>query len=289
MNRRMRRLMTEARLELSADIIWSAPQTENESGQAVERSLRERVAAKHYDDYLAAVAQCHSIPVMDREVSRFLASLPQGALILDIGGCWGWHWRRVGELRPDVGVVVIDFVRANLAHAKKVLGPLVGTQVALVHADAVALPFPTADRPDTGFDGVWSVQVLQHIPDFHRACREACRVLAPGGRFANYSLGITPVVRLVRTLFGKSYHTDGRLNGQFHLARADDAQRAVVEQVFHAPVTERYTECLFHPDLQLAFTGRDGSLLGLLDALLSDHAWLGRWIGRQRSFEVAKI
>ena len=141
---------------------------------------------------------------MDREVRRFLATQPRGALVLDIGGCWGWHWRRIGEIRPDVGIVVIDFVRGNLVHAKRVLGSLVGSQIALVHADANALPFPAGVGPGSGVDGVWSVQALQHIPDFHRACCEAHRVLAPGGRFANYSLSTTPVVRLVYGLFGET-------------------------------------------------------------------------------------
>ena len=288
MNVRIGRALAEARLEEGADGIWSAQQPERGSDQALERALRERVAAEHYDDYLAAIAQCHSIPVMDREVGRFLACQRRDAMVLDIGGCWGWHWRRVGDTRPDVGIVIVDFIRGNLVHAKKMLGPLVGTQVALVHADASALPFPTGDAPGSGFDGVWSVQALQHIPGFQRACGEAQRVLAPGGRFANYSLSITPIVRLVYGLCGKPYHTDGRLNDQFHLTRADDAQRTLVEQIFRAPATERYTECLFHPDLGLAFTGRDGSWIGRLDALLSDHAWLGRWTGRQRSVEVIK-
>ena len=84
------------------------------------------MAAAAYDDYLEAVAQSHSIPVMDREVTRFLATQRRDALLLDIGGCWGWHWRRIGETRRDVGVVVVDFVRGNLAHAKRVLGALVG-------------------------------------------------------------------------------------------------------------------------------------------------------------------
>ena len=288
MHPRMGRLLAAAQLEEGSDGIWSGRMPAQASDQSVERVLRERVAAERYDNYLAAIAHSHSIPVMDHEVRRFLTQVPPDALVLDIGGCWGWHWRRLLELRPDVGIVVIDFVRGNLMHAKQVLGSLVGGQVALVHADAGALPFPTAAMPDAGFDAVWTVQVLQHIPDFARAVREAHRVLLPGGRFANYSLHITPLIRFVCRLFGKPYHIDGLVNGQFHLTRADEAQRSVVERMFGAPVTDRYTECLFHPELALAFVGRAGSWLGRLDARLSEYAWLGRWAGRQRSFEVVK-
>ncbi len=55
--------------------------------QSVEIALRVRVGADHYDNFLDAINRNHSIPVMDYEVDRFLAKLPQGFMILDIGGC----------------------------------------------------------------------------------------------------------------------------------------------------------------------------------------------------------
>jgi SAM-dependent methyltransferase len=186
-------------------------------------------------------------------------------------------------------VLIIDFVRANLRHAQKVLGSLVGTQVALMHADATALPFPEADAVSAGFDGVWTVQVFQHIPDFAHACREAYRVLKPGGRFANYSLHTTPLNRAVYQLLGKTFHTEGMWKNAFHLNRANDSQRQTVADIFEGGVIDRYTECLFHPDLKLTFSGRFGSLIGQLDARLGDMPWLGRWIARQRSFEASKV
>lgn len=267
--------------------IYSAQMPSVAQDQQAERDLREGVAAKQYDNYLAAIAYHHSIPVMDYEVDRFLTRMPQGALILDIGGCWGWHWRRLARTRPDVGVLIIDFVRANLSHAQKVLGPLVGKQVALMHADATALPF--LDAASAGFDGVWTVQTFQHIPDFERACREVYRVLKPGGHFNNYSLHTTPLNRTVSRLLGKTFHTEGIVKNAFHLTRANDSQRQIVEDIFRGGVLDRYSECLFHPDLKLIFTGRLGSLIGELDARLGASPWLGRWIARQRSFEVVKI
>lgn len=256
--------------------------------QQAEREFRENVAAQQYDNYLAVIAHHHSIPVMDHEVDRFLARMPRDALILDIGGCWGWHWRRLLSSRPDVGVLIIDFVRTNLSHAKVVLGELVGTQVGLMHADATALPFTDAGDTFDGFDGVWTVQTFQHIPDFARACREVYRVLKPDGYFKNYSLHNTPFNRAVFRLLGKTFHAEGMMeNGHYYLARANDSQRLILEAIF-GEVTDRYTECLFHPDLKLDFTGRLGSFIGGLDARLGSHAWLGRWIARQRSFEVLK-
>lgn len=55
--------------------------------QFTEIAPRERVAVARYDNYLDAISRSHSIMVMDREVDRFLAKIPQGGLILDIGGC----------------------------------------------------------------------------------------------------------------------------------------------------------------------------------------------------------
>jgi SAM-dependent methyltransferase len=45
-----------------------------------------------------------------------------------------------------------------------------------VQADARAMPFP-----DSEFDAVWSVWVLEHIPNPEQALREMRRVLKPGG------------------------------------------------------------------------------------------------------------
>ncbi len=285
---RLTSLLGNGSMVLGSDGIFSAPLPASSLEQRNELVFRETVAARQSDDYMTAIAGSHSIPVMDYEVDRFLSKMPKGALILDIGGCWGWHWRRLATTRPDVGVVILDFARPNLVHALRMLGPLVGVQVALVHADATALPFLDPDEGGDGFDGVWTVQVLQHIPDFEFACREARRVLKRGGQFANYSAHATPLNRLIYTIAGRHYHTDGVLDGALHLTRANDKQRQIVSDVFGATATDRYTECLFHPELRFTFAGRPGSLLGKLDARLGEIPWLGRWIARQRGFEVTR-
>lgn len=289
LHERIARLIAGTGFSKDSDGVYSAPIPGSAGDQAAERELRERVASRRYEDYLATVARNHSVAVMDREVDVFLRKLPEGALVLDIGGCWGWHWRRLAATRPDVAVVIVDFVRANLRHARQVVGSLADTQVALVHADATSLPFVDAS-PDAGFDAVWTVQVFQHIPDFALACTEAARVLKPGGRFVNYSLHPTPFVRAIYRLMGKRYHTEGHVQGAFHLFRASDRQRALVADILGAGRLEgeRYTECLFHPDLKLTFTGKPGSVIGRIDSRLGDLPAVARWIARQRSFEAVK-
>ena len=280
-------MLARSMATLGVDGLYSGPAGSAAVEQETERKVREGVAARAYDDYLGAIARSHSIPAMDHEVDRFLATMPQGALILDVGGCWGWHWRRIAETRPDVGILIVDFVRANLAHAQRVLGPLVGGQIALMHADATALPFPTADAA-SGFDGVWTVQVFQHIPNFGLACREAHRVLKPKGRFINYSLHITPMYRVIYGALRRPYHIEGMIDNAFVLTRANADQRSIVVGLFGDNVVDRYTENLYHPEFKLGFTGRAKNVIGRLDAMLSSVPWIGRWIARQRSFEATK-
>lgn len=267
--------------------IYSGKRKVNES-QAKEKLLRERVANESYKDYLDEIAKHHSIPVMDHEVDRFLEKIPKNGMILDIGGCWGWHWRRLAVKRPDVNVLIIDFIDANLIHAQNLLGELIGTQVALMDADAIDLPF-LISNDFIGFDGVWSVQTFQHIPDFSKAVGEVERVLKKGGVFMNYSLHKTPLNMLVYFLVGKKYHIEGEIPGSFYLSRASKKQIKIVELIFGKKIGRiRYTECLFQPDFKVTFAGNENSLLGCIDLVIGSLPWLGYWIARQQSFEVIK-
>lgn len=259
------------------------------SGQSEEVAHRECVAAESYAiNYLDAVIFNHSIPVMDHEIDRFLAKMRPSALILDIGGCWGWHWRRLAQTRPDVGVLIIDLVRSNLVHAQNLLGDLVGHQVALMHADATELPFfINASFP--GFDGVWTVQAFQHIPSFNKAVSEVRRVLKRGGLFANYSLNNQLHIRWLYRLFGRDYISEGMVDNTFWLARVSREQKRIVETVFGNTVFERWSEILFSPELHFIRPGREGCLLGKLDVLLSNNWGFLGWFARQRSFHCEKI
>ena len=54
--------------------------------QEEEVNLREKVAAKVYEDYLGEVANHHSVEVMDFEVRRALKLVPKNGVIVDVGG-----------------------------------------------------------------------------------------------------------------------------------------------------------------------------------------------------------
>lgn len=268
-------------LERATDGIYSGRMT-TAVAQADEIRLREAVAERSGGHLLEQVGRHHSIPVMDAEVRWFLARIPRHGVIVDVGGGWGWHWRHLGVERPDVGVVLVDFVRANLAVAARLLGSVVDARVFLVHAEATTLPFPPSS-----FDGYWSVQALQHIPGLQAALTEADRVLKPGGEFAAYWLNRAPMVEAAYRLMRRRYHRQGRIAGSFYLARASADMAATVARVFGSPVVSRYTEILFHPDLR-AYTGSARSRIGALDARLSGSMPLLSWVARQRSYHTRK-
>lgn len=70
--------------------IWCAPV--KAVGQEEELPLRQAVADNRDDNILGIISLHHSIEVMDYEVRRALTLyVPSGSVIVDVGGCWGWH------------------------------------------------------------------------------------------------------------------------------------------------------------------------------------------------------
>lgn len=249
-----------------------------------EIKFRSKIAQVLQSDPLLMVANSHSITVMDAQVNDFLGRLPEDCIILDIGGCWGWHWRGLESNPNGPIVVIIDFVYENLLIARKVLGHLIKSHnVFLVCADATSLPFEAEV-----FDGVWSVQCLQHIQNIEPAFIEANRVLVNGGYFINYSLNYQPPIKFIYKIFGLHYPDNQNIDGQYYLARASKAQLIMIEKIFHSPVTEGWTEIIFKPELLFSTSGLEGSVLGWLDSRLSKFGKFFKWIARQHSMCVRK-
>jgi ubiquinone/menaquinone biosynthesis C-methylase UbiE len=286
MNLNLLSLIKKECLKPNEDGIYLDNNLTNNKKQEDERKLREKVSYIKYDNYLEAISNNHSISVMDHEVDVFLKKMPKGAVILDIGGCWGWHWRRIAENRPDISILIIDFVKSNLTHALNVLKDLVGKQILLMHADATSLPFST----NIGvFDGIWTAQTFQHIPDFKKAVNEAYRLLKPKGVFVNYSLHITPFNKIIYKILNKPFHIKGTVKNSFYLARANNNQLRDIENIFTNKVSIRYTENLFHPDLHFTYSGKINNILGFLDIFMSRFLFLSKLFARQASFEVQKL
>ena len=268
-------------LNFQDDIYWY---NFTNKDQEEEIKLREAVADYKYDDYLLELSKHHSIPVMDKEVLNFLELIPRNGIIIDVGGCWGWHWRDIHMNRPDVKVFIIDFVRNNLVHARNILKGHINNNIFLIHGDATNLIFD-----DSVFDGYWSVQVLQHIPNYELCVKEAHRVLKNGAAFANYSFNTQWFVRMVYLLLGKKYHINGYIPEVYFMARASNIQFEMIKAIFGTnEVKRRYTEILFSPELKVNFPGKLFSLSGLVDAYLSNNSGWFSGFARQQSYHVIK-
>ena len=150
-----------------------------------------------------------------------------------------------------------------------------------MHGDATQLKFP-----DGSFDLYWSVQTLQHIPDFVKCVEEARRVLMSGARFLNFSLNHEKAIEVLYRMLGKSYVVEGQ-SGNMYIERATVKQSTMIEEIFSHPVQSRFTELLFHPDLRMK-TGMQGSFWGRLDAQIGSNYPLLAWIARQKTFETIK-
>jgi ubiquinone/menaquinone biosynthesis C-methylase UbiE len=89
-----------------------------------------------------------------------------------------------------------DEVAATLAWA--------GVRAHLTAASMEAMPYA-----DGFFDGLIAVSTLEFVPDLEAGCREARRVLRPGGAFVVLTPGVSPLADFgLRVLTGKSARTD---------------------------------------------------------------------------------
>ena len=93
--------------------------------------------------------------------------------ILDAGCGIGMYMKAMRRLSERVFGVDVEPERVADAHE---------LQAHVVVATAEKLPFPQGS-----FDAVLLHEVIEHVEDDQEAIREACRVLAPGGRMAVFA------------------------------------------------------------------------------------------------------
>jgi ubiquinone/menaquinone biosynthesis C-methylase UbiE len=107
-----------------------------------------------------------------------------GDRILDMGcgpgrhTCAAYELDRVVAVGADINPKDLAEARDRLAYHRQ-LGAHSGGVCALTAADITGLPFA-----DASFDLVICSEVLEHIPDHHRAMEELVRVLKPGKNMA---------------------------------------------------------------------------------------------------------
>lgn len=135
------------------------------------------VRACYYDDPVSDAAARYHASSEWQGISRLLSAVPKG-LALDVGAGRGISsyalardgWQ-VTALEPDGS----DMVGAG---SIRELAQNTGLDITVVQKHGEDLPFS-----DAMFNLVFVRQALHHAADLHRFCREAFRVLKPGGRF----------------------------------------------------------------------------------------------------------
>jgi SAM-dependent methyltransferase len=141
-----------------------------------------RVYERYWRPALGRLAKGFTGPSMAEEarIARLLLGLSEGNVVLDVACGTGAFSRAFASTVGRGGLVVgVDASATMLARAATELGKRGRGNVALVRADASALPFE-----DSGFDAVCCFAALHLFADPMRALDEMARVLTPGGRIA---------------------------------------------------------------------------------------------------------
>jgi len=125
---------------------------------------------------------------------------PKGTRLLDLGGGTGVTTAVFGDGANER--VVLEPATKKILRGQKAHAP-----VTFVEGVAEAIPYA-----EGRFDRVVSLMSFHHFADGKKACREAHRVLAPGGRFVVYDFDRgPPSARLVAFWVMRVRHRNMRL------------------------------------------------------------------------------
>jgi ubiquinone/menaquinone biosynthesis C-methylase UbiE len=162
---------------IEGDLSSTGPAQDMMTGKRVPR-----VYERYWRPALGRVAKGFTGPSMAEEarIARLLLGLSEGNVVLDVACGTGAFSRAFASTVGRGGLVVgVDASATMLARAATELGKRGHGNVALVRADASALPFE-----DSGFDAVCCFAALHLFADPMRALDQMARVLTPGGRIA---------------------------------------------------------------------------------------------------------
>lgn len=102
--------------------------------------------------------------------ARFIAQIPRGGALLDLGSAEGNTLRRFAQLRPDVRLFAVD-----IAGEPERYPP--GCQFCRADLERDRLPWP-----DGSMDAVTCLHVVEHLRTLQPLMAEVSRLLRPGGR-----------------------------------------------------------------------------------------------------------
>jgi SAM-dependent methyltransferase len=144
----------------------------DKSGASEKRSVDEAL------DHLEEVERRH-LPVLLQRLRRQL-ELPEGARVLEIGAAQGTYLTALTRLGFEASGIEPWYPAIENARE---LAQRTGVQPDIVHGQGEDL----GAFDDESFDLVLAISVMEHVDDPAAVCREAQRVLKPGGGFYFYT------------------------------------------------------------------------------------------------------
>ena len=116
--------------------------------------------------------------------------------VLDVGCGPGFSSVLLARRVPRVTALDIDPAKLRIAQR---LADLNGVRIETVEGNASSpLPFP-----DAHFDGLVSLELIEHIPDWRGLVAEMCRVVRPGGRIAISTPGRLGIANFTKVILLK--------------------------------------------------------------------------------------
>lgn len=159
---------------------WSVDPQGDESFQAANRRFYEQAYSSASKDNKAATSPTVAVPISAKDKfyidfarnAAVKAKIPQ--TVADFVKQQGLSDRKVLEVGAGSGMlqdIVEDYTALDISPTTRQF-----FHKPFVEASATQMPFP-----DNSFDGLWSIWVLEHIPNPEKALLEMRRVVKPGG------------------------------------------------------------------------------------------------------------
>lgn len=114
-------------------------------------------------------ARLRKFPWLDTR-ARFVAGVPPGGRLLDLGASDGETLRHFAELRPDLRWFAVDLAGDPERYPR-------GCQFQRADLERDPLPWP-----DASMDALTCMHLVEHLADLRPLLRESARLLKPGGR-----------------------------------------------------------------------------------------------------------
>lgn len=130
-----------------------------------------RIEAWAYDRFIAPAVESFQSALQE----EFLARVPRGAAVLDVGCGGGQALLALARQRPDLTLTGVDLSAQQIARARRRCADF-AERCHFTEGNALALPFEAAR-----FGAVLSIASIKHWPDPAQGLRESLRVLEPGG------------------------------------------------------------------------------------------------------------